>query len=161
FQIELPSLVKYAVIKNGQVVELLLRLGSMRFLSREFNQLVQTPAVSVLQERVQQHRTKRRREGQCDARVQPVFFPTLEQLQQRDIGLGNGLEQPAFFEKTFMFRMANEGQMCMQDKREITLHQRQAAKQRGAEVSRDQCSALGGIRGVSESCPSARACFFA
>ena len=43
----------------------------------------------------------------------------LEDLEQREVGLGQGLEEPVFLEETLVFRMAHERQVRVQHEREI------------------------------------------
>ena len=43
-------------------------------------------------------------------------------LQQRHVGFGDGLEEPAFLQKLFVLRMPHERQVRVEDEREIALH---------------------------------------
>jgi hypothetical protein len=43
-------------------------------------------------------------------------------LQQRDVTLGDRLEEPVFFEEMFVFRMPDEGQVGVENEREMAWH---------------------------------------
>jgi hypothetical protein len=113
---------KFMVIHPGQLPERPVPVRPMDLFFRQDDQIVQMPLITLLQQRVEQHRTKRRRQRQCDRRVHLVAAPAFENLQQGDIRLGDGFEQPAFFQELVMFRMAHERQVCVQDERKIPLH---------------------------------------
>ena len=81
------------------------------------------PHVTVLQQRVEQHRAERRREGEREARVHAVALPAFHDLDQRDVGFGDGFEQPVFLQKFFVLRMPHKRQMRVQDEGKIALHE--------------------------------------
>jgi len=85
------------VIKCRQFLELLFPECPAQFLFRELDQFIQTPDVTLLQERVQQHRAERWAQRKRQSDFQAVLLPLFEQLKQRDVALGNGFELPAFF----------------------------------------------------------------
>ena len=44
----------------------------------------------------------------------------LEDVQQRDVGFGDRLEEPILFEEIVVLRVAHERQVRVQDEREVT-----------------------------------------
>ena len=73
------------------------------------------PLVTLAQQRIEQHRAKRRRKRERQPRVNAVALPAFQNLDERDVGFGDGLEEPVFLQKLFVFRMAHERQMRVQD----------------------------------------------
>ena len=98
-------------------------MRAVDFLFGQLDQAFEVAQVTVLQQRVEQHRAKRGRERQREARVHAVAQPAVHDLNQRDVSLGDGLEEPVFLEKLFVLRMAHERQMRVEDEREIALHE--------------------------------------
>ena len=95
---------------------------AMDFLLGQFDQLVQVPRVTVLQQRIEQHRAERRREREREPGVHAVALPALHRPEQRQIGFGDGLEQPVLLEKLLVLRMPDERQVRVKDEGEIALH---------------------------------------
>ena len=85
------------------------------FLFGQPDEAVQVKFVTPPKQFVLQHRAERRRERKRQPRVNAVAPPVFQKLDERDVGFGDGLEKPAFFQKLFMFRMAHERQVCVQD----------------------------------------------
>ena len=83
---------KALVIEQGEFVEWLLPASAMGFLLRELDEFVEVPLVTVLQERVPQHRAERWREREREARVQAIPMPAFQELQQGHVGFRDGLE---------------------------------------------------------------------
>ena len=83
------------------------------------------PLVTVLQQRIEQHRAQRRRERERQPRVHAVAQPAVHDLDQRDVGFGDGFEEPVFLQKFFVLRMAHERQMRVEDEGEVALHSRE------------------------------------
>ncbi len=73
------------------------------------------PRVTFAQQRVAQHGAERGREREGEARFQTVAQPAVEDLEQRQIGFGDALKEPAFLQKLFMLRMPHKGQVRVQD----------------------------------------------
>ena len=49
----------------------------------------------------------------------------VEELDQRNVGFGDRLEEPPFLEEAIVFRMPHVGQMSVQDQQQVTLgHER-------------------------------------
>src|SRR5437660_1081037 len=104
-------------------MEWLFPMGPMQLLFGELDQSVQMPCVTLLQEGIQQHRAEGRRQRKGKRRLHPITPPAFQNLQQRHVRFIDGLEKPALFQKLFMFRMANEGQMRVENEREVTGHE--------------------------------------
>ena len=94
----------------------------MDFLFREFDEAFEVALVTVLQQRIEQHGAKRGRERERQARVHAVAQPAVHDLNQRDVGFGDGFKEPVFLQKLVVFRMAHKRQMRVEDEREIALH---------------------------------------
>ena len=90
-------------------------MRAVDFLFGQVDQAVQDAARNAAQQRVEQHRAERRRERQREARVDAVAPPAFQTLDERDVGFGDGLEEPAFLQKFFVFRMAHKRQVRVQD----------------------------------------------
>ena len=61
------DLAETVMIHPGEFVERAVPVGAVDFLFRQFDQAVQMPLVAVAQQRVEQHRTQRRREREASA----------------------------------------------------------------------------------------------
>ena len=113
---------KAMVIHPREVAIGAIPMRAVDFFFREFDEAVEMPGVTVSQQLIQQHRAERGREREGETRVKLVALPVPDDLDQGQVGLGDGLEQPAFFEKFFMLRMPHERQVRVQDDGEIALH---------------------------------------
>jgi len=82
---------------------------------RQGAQLVQVPAVARAQQRIVQHRRQRRGDRHGDGEGDAVVAQAEERLQQRDVGLGDGFEQPVLFQKVVVLGVAHERQVRVQD----------------------------------------------
>ena len=126
---------KFVVIHPRQFAERAVPVRAVDFLFGQFDQAVQMPLVTPAQQRVEQHGAERRRKRKRQAGVDAVALPALQHLDERDVGFGDGLKQPAFLQKFFVFRMAHKRQVRVQDDGEVTLH-----VQRGLTLIRPVCS---------------------
>ena len=81
--------------------------------------LVEIAHIAVLQQRIGHHRKQRRCERQGDAKVHAVARQALEDIEQRKVGFGQGLEEPVLFEEVFVLRVAHEREVCVQYEREV------------------------------------------
>jgi hypothetical protein len=79
--------------------------------------------VAFLQQRIAQHRAQRRRQRHRQARVHAVALPAVHHLQERQVGFGDGFEQPAFLQKLFVLRMAHERQVRVEDDGKVAGHE--------------------------------------
>ena len=93
---------------------------AVSFLLREPDQASQMLLVAVLQQRIEQHRAKCRRQRQREARLQPVAEPAFHDLNERRIALRDGFKEPVFLQKLFMVRLAYKRKVRVQDQCEIT-----------------------------------------
>ncbi len=50
--------------------------------------------VTRLEKRIEKHRSERGCKRECQAEINPVFDQAINNQKQRDVGLGNGLEEP-------------------------------------------------------------------
>ena len=110
------------MIHPGKVAEVAVPVGAVNFLFRELDQAVEVPRVAFPQQRVEQHRAERGGKRERQPRLEPVAPPALKGLEQRQVGFGDGLEQPALLQKFFMFRMPHEWQVRMEDDGKVALH---------------------------------------
>src|ERR1043166_775605 len=97
-------------------------MSTLNLFFGKFNEVGKMPSVALLQQRVLQHLAKRRSQSQRDRRGHAIALPAFEHLQQGQVALRNGFEQPAFFEELFVLRMAHERQMSVEDEREVARH---------------------------------------
>lgn len=70
---------------------------------------------SLLEQRVEEHRAEGWGQGKCQGCFHAVAMPAFQLLQQRDVSLEDGFEQPVFLEKPFMLGMPHERQMSVED----------------------------------------------
>ena len=63
---------------------------------------------------------QRRRDRHGEPPIGAVAFEAVHHFEERDVGLGDGLVEPVFFEKIVVFGMAHVGQMGVQDQAKIT-----------------------------------------
>src|SRR4051812_45305488 len=94
----------------------------MDFFVREFDESIEVPQITLLQQWIEQHRTKGGGQRQGQARVHSVPQPAVHRLNQRDVGFRDGFKQPVFFEKLFVLGMSDERQVCVKDESEVALH---------------------------------------
>ena len=110
------------MILTGEFVEGVVPARAADFAFGQFDEAFEPARVAVAEQRVVEHGAERGREREREGRVHAVAPPAVQHVNQREIGFGDGFEQPAFFQELFMFRVAHKGQMRVQDDGEITLH---------------------------------------
>ena len=110
------------VIQMRELVERFVPMRAMRFFFGEVDEFIEVPHVAVLQQRVEEHGAQRRREGEGEPRFHAVALPALHHLEQGNVGLGDGLEEPGFLQKLLVFGMPDERQMRVEDEGEVALH---------------------------------------
>ena len=110
------------VIHLGQLLKLRLPMGATDFFVGKRDEFVEMLRVTGLQQRITQHRAERGRQRHGDARFHVIALPAIHHLNQRQIGFGDGLEQPAFFQKLFVFRMPDVRQMRVEDDGKVAGH---------------------------------------
>ncbi len=103
------------VIHPGEFAVGAVPVSAVDFLFGEVNQPVQVPLVTALEQRIQQHRTERRRKRERERRGHAVAPPAFEGLQERDVSFRDGLEEPVFLQEFFVFRVAHERQVRVQN----------------------------------------------
>ena len=113
--------IEAVVIHPRQFTKRAVPVGAVNFLFRQFDEAVQMPRVTPAQERVEQHGAQRGRKRERQGRVHAVMPPAVENLEQRNIGFGDGFKEPAFLKKFLMFRVAHERQVRVQDQRQVSL----------------------------------------
>jgi hypothetical protein len=62
-------------------------------------------------------------------------MPAIEQLDQREVGFRDRLEQPRFLEELPMLRMPHERQVSMENQGEITSHSRSLRERLGVPLN--------------------------
>ena len=96
-------------------------MRAMNFFFSEIDQAVEMPEITFLQERIEQHRAKRRRQREREARLHSVAQPAVHFLNERDVSFRDRFEQPVFFQKLFVLRMPDKRQMRVKNECEIAL----------------------------------------
>ena len=131
----LARLAEFVVIHPREIAERAVPVRAMDFLFRQVNQAVEMPRVTLAQQRVAAASRKAWARAKREARFQLVALPAVEHLDQRQVGFGDALEQPAFFEKFFVLRMPHKRQVRVQDEwkdsracRDWTLKGRECSK---------------------------------
>ena len=81
----------------------------------EFDQTRDVVDVSLLEQRILQHRDEWRRERQRQAEVDAVVRQPLERADKRDVRLGDRLEEPVFLKEALVLGVPDVRQMCMQN----------------------------------------------
>ena len=112
---DVAARVEAVVVHLGQVMELRLPAGAFDLLAGQGDQVVDVADVAVLQERIAEHGGQRRRDRHGQAPIDAVALQAVEDFQERDVGFGDGLVEPVFFEEIVVLGMADEGQMGVQD----------------------------------------------
>ena len=78
------------------------------------------PDIPILKQGVRHHGKERWCQGHRDPEIHAVPRQPIKGFNQRNIGLGERLVKPLLFQKTRVFRVADIGQVRVQDDREIT-----------------------------------------
>ncbi len=115
FEEDLPGLVEQAFVHPGQEIDVGPVPGALAFFLGERDRQVEVPGAPVAQQRVFHHVGQGRRDGQGDLEGCVLGPELVEELDQRNVGFGDRLEEPALFKKAIIFRMPHVGQMSVQD----------------------------------------------
>jgi hypothetical protein len=108
--------------------------GSIDLLLREKNQMIEVGGRALLQEVVGEHRDEGRGKGDGAAEGNPVPSETLEHLEEREVRVYDGLVEPPLLHYRRVVRVADEGQMSVQQEGEVAgVHPPSASPARGAE----------------------------
>ena len=71
--------------------------------------------VSLLEQLVAQHRAERRSERHREPEGDALVRQSPHHAQQRQVGFGDGFEEPIFLEKILVLRMPDERQMRVEE----------------------------------------------
>ncbi len=88
----------------------------------EIKQKIDMSHVTLSQKLILEHCAKRRRERHGEPEGDTFVHQSLHHAQQRNVSLGDRLEEPILLEKMLVFRMPNEWQMSVENERERTSH---------------------------------------
>ena len=91
---------------------------ALDFLPGEADQSFEVAQVSLLEQLVAEHRAEGRGERHREFECHAVVRQPAHHAQERQIGLGDGFEEPIFLEKILVFRVPNERQMGVEDEGE-------------------------------------------
>src|SRR5262249_51651952 len=86
----------------------------------EIDQHVEVPHITLAQKLIFEYGAQRWRQRHREFERHRVVHQTLHHAQQRNVTFRYRLEQPLFFEKMLVFRMANERKMRVENEREVT-----------------------------------------
>ena len=112
----------------GQPVEFRLPARPFQFLAGQRDQVVDVANVAILQQRIGQHARQGRRDRHGQAPVGFVAVQPFEDFEQRNVGLGDRLVEPIFFEEVVEFGMPDIGQMGVQNECEIAERHNRASQ---------------------------------
>ena len=93
--------------------------GAVDLLLGELAQLVEAPRVARHEQLVAQHRHQRRRHRERDAERDVLVGGPVEDPQQRQVGLGDGLVEPVLLQEVLVLRVAHEGEVGVQVERDV------------------------------------------
>ena len=85
---------KQPVVHESQGLKIGERSGPGNFLLGKLYGPLQFFQVTRLEKRIEKHRSERGCKRECQAEINAVFDQAINNQKQRDIGLGNGLEEP-------------------------------------------------------------------
>ena len=75
--------------------------------------------ITLSEQIIPQHCAKRRRKSHRQPEGEAVLHQPLHHREQRNVGFRDRFEEPIFLKKVFVFRMADEGKMRVEKKREM------------------------------------------
>ena len=116
----IPGVLEHVPVHMGQGVEVRLVPGPMDLLLGKLDEPRNAPQIPLLEQRVRQHGDERGRKAHGDAEVHAVLHQPVKDIDERDVGLGDGLVEPVLFEELFVLRVPHIGQMAVQHQREIS-----------------------------------------
>lgn len=90
------------------------------FLPGEADRSLEVAQVSLLEQLVAQHRAERGSEGNREFEGDAVVHQPAQHAQERQVGLGDGLEEPILLEKILVLRMPDEREMGVEKEGEGT-----------------------------------------
>src|SRR4051812_6985627 len=95
---------------------------ALDLLSGQANHSLEVAQISLLEQLVAEHGAKRGRQRHRQPESDLFLGQPPHHTQERQIGFGDGFEEPVFLEKILVLRMPDEWQMRVQDERERTGH---------------------------------------
>ncbi len=101
-----PGVEKQVPIHVCERVELRLVTGTLDLVLSEFNEFADMTQVSMLQEGVGEHGDKRGCQAHGDAKVDAIVHQRVENIDERNICLGDSLIQPVLFKELVMLRVS-------------------------------------------------------
>ena len=111
-----PDVRELVQVEPGEVVELgLPPLRPVHLAPRQLDEVVEVPVVAPHQELVRHHRDERRRERHGQPVLDAVVQQAVEDAEDRDVGLGERLEEPVLLEKGGVLRVPDVGQVGVED----------------------------------------------
>ena len=105
-------------VEQGDTLHAVVSLVAPQLFFREGATEVEVANTARLQQSVGQHVEERRTDREGEAVGQVIDDQAVENAQQRDVGFGDCLEEPALLEEVIVLRVAHEGQVRVQDERE-------------------------------------------
>ena len=121
---ELQRLSEVFAVILGKIAQLRVLAIALHLTLRQLDEACEVAHVAASEQLVLQHRAKRRRDGHCELEGHAVAQEPLHHAQERNVGLGDGFEEPVFLEELRVLRMPNEGEMRVQDDRDRTFAHR-------------------------------------
>jgi hypothetical protein len=107
---------------GGEVMEVRVPSGAVGFFFGEVDEFIEVYMVALLEERIEEHGAESGGESEGERGADLIAEPALEDVDEGEVGFGDGLEQPAFFEETFVFRVANEREVRVEHQGEVARH---------------------------------------
>ena len=95
--------------------EFRLAAGPFDLVFGELDEFAYMAGVWFLEVRIHEHGNEGRRKAQGNAEIRTVLHQAVKETDERNVCLGNCLEEPVLFEKLLMFRVAHKGQVAVQD----------------------------------------------
>ena len=106
------------MIKARELLERRVILCAFDLPLSEPNGAVEVAQVARAQEFVLQHRAERGREIETEFAAHAIADESLQHHEKRDVGFGDGFEEPILFQEFFVFRVPHERQVRVEDERE-------------------------------------------
>src|SRR5216683_3422103 len=127
------QMLERVLIELRQAIELGVGCGSMHLLPGQLAESVDPSTATLHQQLVLEHRQQSGRDAERQANGKSILRDPLEHPEQRQIRLEDRLVEPVFLQKIRLVRVADEGQVSVQNEGETSPHRLEGA----------DCSALG------------------
>jgi hypothetical protein len=135
-KVRFADLEKARQIEFGERPKVFIPMRSVRFFVREVDQFIEITDVTILEQRIEQHRAEGRRHRDRQTRFDPVLQPPIHHMDERDVSFGDGFKEPIFLEEAFVLRMPHIGQMRVQDDGKVSCHDSNSALPHGSYSTR-------------------------